>query len=224
MGWPGSGIFSRDHAVTNISPAPFKSKSPRARRPTREEAEEAVRTLLAWAGDDPAREGLLETPRRVADAYREYFGGYGQDAVALLRERTFEDAGGYDDLVMLRDVRVESHCEHHMAPFIGLAQVAYIPDGRIAGLSKLARVVEIFAKRLQTQEKLSAEIAGAIEEALSPSGVAVMIEAEHQCMTMRGVHQPGVSAITTCFLGRFTTDASLRERFLAIANSARRAR
>lgn len=210
--------------MTNISPAPFKSKSARRPNPTRQEVEEAVRTLIAWAGDDPDREGLKDTPRRVTDAYREYFSGYGQDAVAMLRDPTFEDVGGYDDLVMLRDIRVESHCEHHIAPFIGVAHVAYLPNGKIAGLSKLARVVEIYAKRLQTQETLSAEVAAAIETALAPRGVAVMIEAEHQCMTMRGVHQPGVGAITTRFLGEFATDAKLRERFLGLANATRRTR
>ncbi len=208
--------------VTNISTAQFKSKSTHSRRPTQQEAEEAVRTLIAWAGDDPDREGLKETPRRVAEAYLEYFAGYDQDAVALLQEPTFEDVGGYDDLVMLRDIRVESHCEHHIAPFIGVAHVAYLPNGRVAGLSKLARVVEVYARRLQTQENLSAEIADAIDKALSPHGVAVMIEAEHQCITMRGVHQPGVGAVTTRFLGEFMTDASLRDRFLNLANAGRR--
>ena len=208
--------------MTNISTAPFKCKTSHARRPTQQEAEEAVRTLIAWAGDDPDREGLKDTPRRVVEAFLEYFRGYGQDAVAMLQEPTFEEVGGYDDLVMLRDIRVESHCEHHIAPFIGVAHVAYLPDGKVAGLSKLARVVEIYAKRLQTQETLSAEIADAIDKALSPRGVAVMIEAEHQCMTMRGVHQPGVAAVTTRFLGAFATDQALRERFLNLANSARR--
>lgn len=183
-----------------------------------------MRTLIAWAGDDPGREGLKDTPRRVAEAYREYFRGYGQDPVAMLQEPVFEEVGGYDDLVMLRDIRVESHCEHHIAPFIGIAHVAYLPNGKVAGLSKLARVVEIYAKRLQTQETLSAEIADAIAKALEPRGVAVMIEAEHQCMTTRGVHQPGVAAVTTRFLGEFATDPALRERFLSLANATRRVR
>ncbi|MCL4767383.1 MAG: GTP cyclohydrolase I FolE [Hyphomicrobiaceae bacterium] len=207
-----------------MSTAPFKSKTSRARRPTQQEAEEAVRTLIAWAGDDPDREGLQGTPRRVVEAFQEYFRGYGQDPVALLQEPTFEEVGGYDDLVMLRDIRVESHCEHHIAPFIGVAHVAYVPSGKVAGLSKLARVVEIYAKRLQTQETLSAEIADAIDKALAPKGVAVMIEAEHQCMTMRGVHQPGVAAVTTRFLGQFAGDAALRERFIGLANATRRGR
>jgi len=210
--------------VSNISTAPFKSKTTHSRRPTQQEAEEAVRTLIAWAGDDPDREGLKETPRRVAEAFQDYFRGYGQDPVAMLQEPTFEEVGGYDDLVMLRDIRVESHCEHHIAPFIGVAHVAYMPSGKVAGLSKLARVVEAYAKRLQTQETLSALIADAIEQALAPRGVAVMIEAEHQCMTTRGVHQPGVAAVTTRFLGEFATDAALRERFLALANATRRGR
>ena len=210
--------------MTNISAAPFKNKVTPVRRPTKQEAEEAVRTLIAWAGDDPDREGLKETPRRVVEAFQEYFRGYGEDPVAMLQQPTFEEIGGYDDLVMLRDIRVESHCEHHIAPFIGVAHVAYLPNGKVAGLSKLARVVEAYAKRLQTQETLSAQIADAIQEALSPRGVAVMIEAEHQCMTMRGVHQPGVAAVTTRFLGAFATDSALRDRFLSLANASRRGR
>ena len=210
--------------MTSISAASFKTKTSPTVRPTQKEAEDAVRVLLAWAGDDPSREGLRDTPRRVAEAYREYFRGYDQDAVAMLQDPTFEDVGGYDDIVMLRDIRVESHCEHHIAPFIGIAHVAYIPNGSVAGLSKLARVVEIFAKRLQTQETLSAQIAGAIEKALSPLGVAVLIDAEHQCMTTRGVHQPGVSAVTTRFLGQFATDTAMRERFMTLVGAPRRTR
>jgi GTP cyclohydrolase IA len=189
-------------------------------RPSRAEAEAAVRTLIAWAGDDPDREGLLETPTRVADAFEEYFSGYRLDPIDVL-SRTFEEAGGYDDLVMLRDIRVESHCEHHMAPFLGVAHVAYLPRGRILGLSKIARVVEIFGKRLQTQETLTAQIAGAIEDALKPRGVAVLIEAEHQCMSMRGVRQPGVKTITTRFTGALETDASYRDRFLQMVHGPR---
>jgi GTP cyclohydrolase I len=189
-------------------------------RPSRAEAEAAVRTLIAWAGDDPNREGLLDTPARVADAFEEYFSGYRLDPIDVL-SRTFEEAGGYDDLVMLRDIRVESHCEHHMAPFLGVAHVAYLPRGRILGLSKIARVVEIFAKRLQTQETLTAQVAGAIEDALKPRGVAVLIEAEHQCMSMRGVRQPGVKTITTRFTGALETDASYRDRFLQMVHGPR---
>jgi GTP cyclohydrolase IA len=207
--------------VKKISPAEVAKNAAEARRPTRQEAEAAVRTLLAWAGDDPEREGLKETPRRVAEAYEEYFSGYGQDAVALLQEPTFREVGGYDDLIVLRGVRVESHCEHHIAPFVGVAHVAYLPSRTVAGLSKLARVVEVFAKRLQTQEALTAQIADAVDRALTPRGVAVMVEAEHHCIATRGVQQAGVAAITTRFLGAFETDSQMRERFLAIAQAPR---
>ena len=190
------------------------------KRPSRAEAEEAVRTLLAWTGDDPDREGLRDTPRRVAEAFEEYFAGYRMDPAEVL-SKTFGETGGYDDLVMLRDIRVFSHCEHHLAPFVGVAHVAYLPSGRILGLSKIARVVEIFAKRLQTQEALTAQIAGAIESALKPRGVAVLIEAEHQCMSMRGVRQPGVKTITTRFTGALETDASYRDRFLQMVHGPR---
>jgi GTP cyclohydrolase I len=190
------------------------------KRPSRAEAEDAVRTLLAWTGDDPDREGLRDTPRRVAEAFEEYFAGYRMDAAEVL-SKTFGEAGGYDDLVTLRDIRVFSHCEHHLAPFIGVAHVAYLPSGRILGLSKIARVVEIFAKRLQTQEALTAQIADAIESALKPRGVAVLIEAEHQCMSMRGVRQPGVKTITTRFTGALETDASYRDRFLQMVHGPR---
>ncbi|HEX6000909.1 MAG TPA: GTP cyclohydrolase I FolE [Hyphomicrobiaceae bacterium] len=191
--------------------------TPAVPRPSRTEAEAAVRTLIAWAGDDPGREGLLDTPSRVVDAFDEYFSGYRLDPVEVL-SRTFEETGGYDDMVMLRDIRVESHCEHHLAPFLGVAHVAYLPAGRILGISKIARVVEIFAKRLQTQETLTAQIAHAIEDALQPRGVAVLIEAEHQCMSMRGVRQPGVKTITTRFTGALETDVSYRDRFLQMVH------
>ncbi len=158
------------------------------KRPTREEAEAAVRTLILWAGDDPTREGLLDTPRRVVEAYEEFFAGYNQDPGEIL-SRTFEEVHGYDDLVMLRDIRLESHCEHHMLPILGVAHVAYLPRDRVVGISKLARVVEMFAKRLQTQETMTAQIADAIEQALKPRGVAVLVDALHQCMTTRGVHK-----------------------------------
>ena len=182
-------------------------------RPTQEEAEEAVRTLLAWAGDDPAREGLLETPKRVAKAYKEWFKGYGEDPVKYL-SRTFEDVQGYDDMVMLKNIDVESHCEHHMAPFLGKAFVAYMPSNAVVGLSKLARTVEVFAKRLQTQETLTAQICDAITDSLAPLGAAVLIDAEHQCMSTRGVHHKDVTTITTQFTGVFKSDRDLRERFL----------
>ncbi len=185
-------------------------------RPSREEALKAVRTLLAWAGDNPDRPGLIDTPKRVVDAYGEWFGGYEAD-VAKELSRTFEDVQGYDDMVLLRDIEVESHCEHHMAPFIGKAFVAYIPRDKVVGISKLARVVEIFSRRLQTQETLTQLIAEAIESNLQPAGVAIMIDAEHQCMTTRGVHHRHVSTITTRFTGAFKTDVALKDRFLALA-------
>ncbi len=209
-----------DEIVTRRAPAAVKRRAS-LRRPSRAEAESAVRTLIGWAGDDPEREGLKDTPRRVADAFEEYFAGYRLDPADVL-SKTFDEAGGYDDLVMLRDIRVESHCEHHLAPFLGVAHVAYLPDGRILGISKIARVVEIFAKRLQTQETLTAQIADAIETALQPRGVAVLIEAEHQCMSMRGVRQPGVKTITTRFTGALEADASYRDRFLQMVHGPRR--
>jgi GTP cyclohydrolase I len=185
-------------------------------KPTRDEAMAAVRTLLAWAGDDPRREGLLDTPQRVVDAYGEWFGGYGQDPAEEL-SRTFEDVQGYDDMVMLTGIEVESHCEHHLAPFIGKANIAYMPTKKVVGLSKLARLVEIYAKRLQTQEALTQQIADAMNAHMMPSGVAVLIEAEHQCMSTRGVHHRHVSTITTKFSGVFKTDLALQERFLGLA-------
>ncbi|MET0337126.1 GTP cyclohydrolase I FolE [Caulobacter sp. 73W] len=187
------------------------------KRPTREEAMEAVRTLIAWAGDDPRREGVIDTPKRVVDAYGDWFAGYQADAAKEL-SRTFEDVQGYDDLVMLRDIEVESHCEHHMAPFLGRAYVAYMPTNSVVGISKLARVVEIYARRLQTQETMTQQIADAICDSLKPAGVAVLIDAEHQCMTTRGVHHRDVSTITTQFRGVFKTDADLRQRFLDFVN------
>jgi len=186
-------------------------------RPTREQAMEAVRTLIAWAGDDPRREGVLDTPKRVVDAYEEWFSGYDADPASELN-RTFEDVQGYDDIVMLRDIEVESHCEHHMAPFLGKAYVAYMPTNRVVGISKIARVVEIFAKRLQTQETMTQQIADAITDSLRPAGVAVLIDANHQCMSTRGVHHRHVSTITTQFTGVFKTDPTLRQRFLDFAN------
>ena len=185
-------------------------------KPTREEAMQAVRTLLAWAGDDPRREGLIDTPKRVVDAFGEWFAGYHADPAKEL-SRTFEDVQGYDDIVMLRDIDVESHCEHHMAPFLGKAWVAYMPTNAVVGISKIAKVVEIFAKRLQTQETMTQQIAQAINDTLKPAGVAVMIDAEHQCMTTRGVHHKHVSTITTQFTGVFKTDRALQERFLRFA-------
>lgn len=190
---------------------------PRPARPTRAEAEAAVRTLLAWAGDDPAREGLRQTPQRVVEAYGEYFAGYAEDAVALLADPVVDDVSDYNDIVMLKDIPVLSHCEHHIAPFMGRAWVAYLPGRRVTGLSRLARVVDIFARRLQTQEALTAEIAAALVEGLEPRGVAVLIEAEHQCIAARGIRQRGMTAVTTRFSGAFETDASLQARFLRLA-------
>lgn len=184
-----------------------------AQRPTKDEAMAAVRTLLAWAGDNPDREGLLDTPERVVEAYGEWFAGYHGDPAKEL-SRTFEDVQGYDDIVVLRNIEVESHCEHHMAPFLGKAFVAYKPSQAVVGISKLARVVEIFAKRLQTQETMTAQICDAITESLAPMGTAVFIEAEHQCMSTRGVHHKHVTTITTQFTGVFKSDADLRNRFL----------
>jgi GTP cyclohydrolase I len=188
-------------------------------RPSREQAMEAVRTLLAWAGDDPRREGLIDTPKRVVDAYAEWFQGYQADPGAEL-SRVFEEAEGYDDMVLLRDIEVESHCEHHMAPFLGKAAVAYVPTGKVVGISKIARVVEIFSKRLQNQENLTVQIANAIEQSLEAQGVAVLIEAEHQCMTTRGVHHRHVSTFTSRFTGVFRTDEALQQRFLRLARGA----
>ncbi|WP_417482877.1 GTP cyclohydrolase I FolE [Maricaulis sp.] len=189
-------------------------------RPSRHEAEEAVRTLIAWAGDDPAREGLLDTPKRVAKAWEEWFSGYGADPAAALG-KTFEDVQGYDDMVMLTNIDVESHCEHHLAPIMGVAHVAYLPSAAVVGISKIARVVEIFAKRMQTQETMTAQIADALMEAMQPRGVAILIDAKHQCMTTRGVHHPNVSTITSTFTGEFKTDANLRDRFMRLAENAR---
>ena len=187
-------------------------------RPTREEAEEAIRTLLRWAGDDPSREGLVDTPARVARAYEEFFEGYAIDPIALL-ERTFEETDGYDEIVLLRDIRLESHCEHHMVPIIGRAHVAYLPHRRVVGISKLARVVEAYSRRLQIQEKLTAQIANTIQQVLEPRGVAVVIEAAHQCMTTRGVHKPGVTMVTSRMLGCFRDDPTTRREVLAMIGS-----
>lgn len=184
-------------------------------RPSRAAAEAAVRTLIAWAGDDPLREGLLDTPARVASAYEEFFAGYTEDPEDILR-RTFEDVGGYNDIVMLRDITLESHCEHHMVPILGKVHLAYKPVKKIVGISKLARVVDIFAHRLQTQETMTAQIVSTIERVLEPAGVAIMIDARHQCMTTRGVHKPDVSTITTQFTGVFT-ESDLHARFVAFA-------
>ena len=180
---------------------------------TQDQAEEAVRTLLRWAGDDPSREGLLDTPRRVVKAYRDWFSGYGEDPADFLK-RSFKEVEGYDEMVVLRDIEFESHCEHHMAPIIGRAHVGYLPTNRVVGISKLARVVEGYARRFQVQEKLTAQIAHCIQETLKPAGVAVVVDASHECMTTRGVHKRGVSMVTSQMLGSFRDDARTRAEFL----------
>ena len=197
------------------SPGLAAGKADTSLRPTREEAEEAVRTLLRWAGDDPSREGLLGTPNRVVRAYEEFFAGYTEDPTELLG-RTFDETGGYDEMVVLRDIEFFSHCEHHIAPIVGKAHIGYLPDRRVVGISKLARLVEAFARRLQIQEKLTAEIANTLDAVLKPKGVAVVIEATHQCMTTRGVKKPGVTLVTSRILGSFREDEKTRREFLTI--------
>jgi GTP cyclohydrolase I len=191
-------------------------------KPSREEAEDAVRTLLRWAGDDPNREGLIDTPARVVRSYEEFFAGYEADPKDLLN-RTFEEIDGYDEMVLLKDIRFESHCEHHMAPIIGKAHIAYLPRTRVIGISKLARLVQMFAKRLTIQEKMTSQIANTLNEVLQPQGVAVVIEAAHQCMTTRGVHKPGVSMITSRMLGAFRDNPSTRREFLSMVGSSTKA-
>jgi GTP cyclohydrolase I len=204
-------------AALNVqTPKPQLARPEAAPKQTsREEAEAAVRTLLLWAGEDPDREGLHDTPARVVRSYEEFFRGYAEDPVALLA-RTFEEIEGYDEMVVLRDIRVESHCEHHMVPIIGRAHVAYLPRTRVVGISKLARVVDAYAHRFQIQEKLTAQIANTISDVLQPRGVAVVIEANHQCMSTRGVHKPGASMVTSRMLGAFRDDPSTRREFLAM--------
>ena len=203
-----------DARVKAPAKGPGKSPSPSS-KPSRAEAEEAVRTLIRWAGDDPAREGLVGTPDRVVRAYEEFYGGYDEDPAKAL-DRTFEEVDGYDDIVLVRDIPFASHCEHHMVPFIGKVHVAYFPTDRVVGLSKLGRVVDVFAKRLQTQELMTAQIVSAINDALKPRGVAVLIEAEHLCMTIRGVHKHGSVTVTTQFSGVFRDDPAEQQRFLTL--------
>jgi GTP cyclohydrolase I len=192
------------------------------RRPSRTEAEQAVRTLIEWAGEDPDREGLVDTPARVVRAYEEFFSGYTLDPGAVLG-RTFAETGSYDDLVVLRDIRLESHCEHHLVPIIGRVHVAYLPADRVVGLSKLARLVDVYARRMQIQERLTVQIAGAIRQALEPRGIAVVIEAAHQCMTTRGVRKPGSVTVTRQLLGACRTDAALRRECLSLLGHPERA-
>ncbi len=186
-----------------------------SKRPSREDAEHAVRTLIRWAGDDPRREGLLDTPGRVVRAYEEFFSGYEQDPRAVLA-RTFTEVEGYDEMIVMNDIRFESHCEHHMVPIIGKAHVGYLPNRRVVGISKLARLVDIYARRLQVQEKMTVQIADTLQEVLRPKGVAVVIEAAHQCMTTRGVHKPGVGLVTSRMVGAFRDDPSTRREVLAV--------
>lgn len=191
----------------------IRKKGLKPRRPSRKKAEEAVETLLLWAGEDPRREGLIDTPKRVATAYEDWFSGYGDDPVSAL-QRTFKEVEGYDEMIVLRDISFESHCEHHMAPIIGVAHVGYLPSNKVVGISKLARVVETFARRFQVQEKMTAQIAHCIKDVLKPRGVGVVIEAVHQCMTTRGIHKSGVSMVTSQMLGAFRKDARTRDEFL----------
>ena len=192
-----------------------KKLSRKPRRPSRKKAEQAVETLLLWAGEDPRREGLIDTPKRVAAAYEDWFSGYRNDPVTFL-ERTFEEVEGYDEMIVLRDITFESHCEHHMAPIIGVAHVGYLPRNKVVGISKLARVVEAFARRFQVQEKMTAQIANCIRDVLNPRGVGVVVDASHQCMTTRGIHKSGVSMVTSQMLGAFRKDARTRSEFLTM--------
>ncbi len=189
-------------------------------RPSRDQAEKAIRTLLLWAGEDPDREGLAETPKRVARAYEDWFSGYREDPVRFLKS-TFEEVDGYDEMIVLRDIEFESHCEHHMAPIIGRAHVGYLPTNKVVGISKLARVVDAFARRFQVQEKMTAQIANCIRDVLNPKGVGVVIEAEHQCMTTRGIHKSGVTMVTSQMLGLFRKDARTRAEFLGMIDVRR---
>jgi len=189
-------------------------------KPTREEAKQAVKTMLAWAGDNPDREGLLETPERVVSAYEEFFAGYNMNPDHIL-SKTFEEVAGYDEMVIIKDVRLESHCEHHMVPILGKAHVAYIPHKRVVGISKLARVVDVYGKRLQTQETMTAQIADTIQRVLEPKGVAVVIDAAHQCMTTRGVHKSETSTVTSRMLGIFRTDERTRSEFMNLISSSK---
>ena len=181
-------------------------------KPTREQAQEAVRTLIAWAGDNPDREGLIETPKRVVNAYQDFFSGYQEDPIKILG-KTFDEVDGYSDIILIKNIRIESHCEHHMVPFIGTAHVAYLPRDKVVGISKIARLVDVFSKRLQTQETMTSQIANTLNDVLKPRGVAVLIDANHQCMSTRGVHKVNSSTITTSFLGEFKVDQNLENRF-----------
>lgn len=202
--------------VSNVQMLAREQQDAAVDRPGRAEVEAALRTIIRWTGDDPDRAGLVETPGRVARAFEEFFSGYGQDPVAILR-KTFEEIEGYDEMISLRGIRFESHCEHHMAPIIGKVWVAYIPNGRVVGISKLARVVEVYAKRLQIQEKMTAQIANTINDVLKPQGVGVIIKAQHHCMTTRGVHKPGTDLVTSRMLGCFRDNPATRQEFISLA-------
>lgn len=197
-----------------------KKKQPKPRKPSRQQAEDAVRTLLLWAGEDTRREGLVDTPKRVALAYEDWFSGYKVNPVEYL-QRTFEEVDGYDEMIVLRDIEFESHCEHHMAPIIGRAHIGYLPDHKVVGISKLARVVEAFARRFQVQEKMTAQIANCVQDVLQPKGVGIVIEATHQCMTTRGIHKSAVSMVTSQMLGTFRKDARTRDEFLRMIEAKR---
>ena len=197
-----------------------KNNQPKPRRPSRKQAEEASRTLLLWAGEDTRREGLVDTPQRVARAYEDWFSGYKENPVEYL-QRTFEEVDGYDEMIVLRDISFESHCEHHMAPIIGKAHIGYLPDRKVVGISKLARVVEAFARRFQVQEKMTAQIANCVQDVLQPKGVGIVIEATHQCMTTRGIHKSDVSMVTSQMLGTFRRDARTRDEFLRMIDAKR---
>jgi GTP cyclohydrolase I len=203
-------------------PLSIDNNSEQRRRPSKEEAQAAVRTLIEWAGDNPDREGLRGTPERVARAYQEFFAGYDEDPAALLTT-TFEETAAYDEMIVLRDIRLESHCEHHLVPIIGKAHIAYLPAGRVVGISKLARLIEIFAKRMQIQETLTSQIAETLQEELKPNGVGIVIEAAHQCMTTRGIRKPGVSMVTSRMLGSFRDDPTVRQQFFEMIRNPRSA-
>ncbi len=207
------GRMDMNAAVDGLRAQPENERLAEVKKPSREEAEAAVRTLIAWAGDNPDREGLIDTPGRVTRAYEEFFEGYQADPFKELA-RTFEEVEGYQDMVMLRDINIESHCEHHMVPILGRAHIAYVPTKKVVGISKLARVIEIYGKRLQTQETMTAQIADTINAALQPQGVAILIEAKHQCMTTRGIKKPDVATITTQFTGVFRDDPRMEARFM----------
>jgi GTP cyclohydrolase I len=209
-----------DAFAKKLSEAEISKEKPHADRPTQAQAEDAVRTLLRWIGEDESREGLLDTPARVAKAYQEMFSGYDKDPAEELG-RTFEEVAGYDDMVLVKDISFHSHCEHHMVPIIGRAHVAYLPDRKVVGLSKIARVVDIFAQRLQTQEALTAQIAGVVQDVLNPRGVAVMIEAEHMCMAMRGIRKQGSTTLTSTFTGAFRDHPEEQVRFITMIRAGK---